>query len=57
MKLVQKNSYSLGEIKYIRVTKQGSEIIMSDFYKDLGFNELATPLYPNFPGVPPPGRL
>ena len=28
--------------------------MMSDFCQDLGFNDAATPLYPNFPGVPPP---
>ena len=54
MKLVQKILNSLGEIKGIRVTEQGSKTMMSDFSRDLGFNDAATPLYPNFPGVPPP---
>ena len=49
MKLVQKILNSLGEIKGIRVTEQGSKTMMSDFSRDLGFNDAATPLYPNFP--------
>ena len=38
MKLVQKILNSLGEIKWIRVTEQGSKTMMSDFCRDLGLN-------------------